>query len=174
MRRFELIAHRDDRGALTELFRRSWFPDVPGFVQGNLSVSRAGVLRGLHFHRRQADLWVVLGGVAFVGLHDLRRGSPTEGHSASLWMNQPVEGEQALYIPPGVGHGFAAVEDMTLLYLVDAEFTGGDEFGVAWDDPGLAIEWPVADPVLSERDRSNPNLDEARRDAPAFGGQAPA
>jgi dTDP-4-dehydrorhamnose 3,5-epimerase len=175
VRLIDLTPHRDDRGALTELFRRSWFPDLPGFAQGNLSVSRAGVLRGLHFHRRQADLWVVLGGVAFVGLRDLRRGSPTEGRSASLWMNQPIEGESALYIPPGVAHGFVAVEVMTLLYLVDAEFTGEDEFGVTWDDPALSIDWPIREPILSDRDRSNPALEAVLEDAPVFGrGHPPA
>ena len=175
VRRIDLTPHRDDRGALTELFRESWFQGGHRFVQANLTVSRAGVLRGLHFHRHQADLWVVLAGVALVGLHDLRPGSPTEDRSASVWMNQPVEGEAALYIPPGVGHGLAAVEDVTLLYLVDVEFTGEDEFGVAWDDPALGIDWPIREPILSDRDRSNPALDKAKGDAPLFStGEEPA
>jgi dTDP-4-dehydrorhamnose 3,5-epimerase len=67
-----------------------------------------------------------------------------------------------LYIPPGVAHGFYAETDLTLLYLVDAEFTGEDEFGLAWDDPDVAIAWPSPDPILSDRDRSNPSLREIK------------
>ena len=72
-----LETHADDRGAFRELFRRSWIPGMREAVQLNLSRSRPGVLRGLHFHRRQADYWAVLEGEALVGLYDLRKDSPT-------------------------------------------------------------------------------------------------
>ena len=98
-------------------------------VQSNLSRSRAGVLRGLHFHRRQSDYWCHLEGRAFVALLDVRAGSPTEG--AAWWDTfEAGEGMRGLYVPPGVAHGFCAMTDVTLQYLVSEPFTGEDEFGV--------------------------------------------
>jgi len=137
-------------------------------VQSNLSRSRAGVLRGLHFHRRQADYWCVLEGTAFVALVDLRAGSPTE--QATWWQTFDAgTAMRGLYVPPGVAHGFYAVTDLALQYLVDAAFTGEDEFGIAWDDPDLAIPWPSAEPLTSDRDASNPSLAEMLGEQPAFG-----
>jgi dTDP-4-dehydrorhamnose 3,5-epimerase len=162
-----LTSHPDDRGAMTEIFRRAWVDGMREMVQSNLSISRANVLRGLHFHRKQADYWCFLNGTAFVGLHDLRQGSPTEGKGAGLRI-ATEESLWALYIPRGVAHGFYAETALQLLYLVDEYFTGEDEFGVAWDDPGLGIDWPTREPILSDRDRSNPNLAEAVRDAPRY------
>jgi dTDP-4-dehydrorhamnose 3,5-epimerase len=156
-----LEPHEDARGSLTEIFRRSWVPGPEPFVQGNVSVSRAGVLRGLHLHRSQADYWCLLEGRAFIGLVDLRARSATEGVAAGV-TTDAGERRVGLYIPPGVAHGFYAETDLTLLYLVDAEFTGADEFGLAWDDPDVAIAWPSRDPILSDRDRSNPSLREIK------------
>src|SRR6059036_3038833 len=79
-----LTAHEDGRGSVSEIYRREWVPGRSEMVQANLSVSRAGVLRGLHFHRRQADYWCVLTGDAFVGLYDLRSGSPSQGVKAEV------------------------------------------------------------------------------------------
>jgi dTDP-4-dehydrorhamnose 3,5-epimerase len=165
----ELELHEDPRGAFQEIHRAEWFPNAPAMVQANLSLSRAGVLRGLHFHRRQADYWCVLSGTAFIALFDLRAGSPTEGRKSELAIDAG-NGRCGLYIPPGVAHGFYAVTDMELLYLVDAYFTGEDELGVAWDDPAVGIAWPSQAPVLSDRDRRNPALDSVRAEAPPFGG----
>jgi dTDP-4-dehydrorhamnose 3,5-epimerase len=161
-----LEPHPDLRGSLTELYRRSRWVDGQGLVQANLSRSSPGVLRGLHFHRLQSDLWVPVEGRATVGLHDLRRGSPTGGRAMMVTLDaaEPV----ALSIPPGVGHGFATTEGFVLLYLVDREYAGDDEWGVAWNDPGLGIGWGLADPLLSERDRTNPPLAEALADPPAY------
>ena len=164
---FALDGRPDDRGMLTEIFRSAWLPGRAPFVQANVSVSRAGVLRGLHFHRIQADYWVVLDGRAFVALVDLRSGSPTDAATTELRIDTG-DRRLALYVPPGVAHGFYAETPVTLLYLVDREFTGDDEFGLAWDDPGAAIRWPNARPILSERDRGNPPLSTARAHAPAF------
>jgi dTDP-4-dehydrorhamnose 3,5-epimerase len=163
----DLVAHADDRGAMTELYRREWFPDGPEMVQANHSESRAGVLRGLHFHRRQTDYWVLLEGSAFVGLFDLRADSPTEGASALLALDASAS-LQGLLIPPGVAHGFYAETPIRLEYLVDLAFDGSDESGLAWDDTGAGISWPATDPVLSERDRSNPSLAEVLRDPPRY------
>ena len=157
VRLFSLTAHEDGRGSVAEIFRREWIPGADEFVQANLSMSKAGVLRGLHFHRRQADYWCVLGGTAFVGLYDLREGSPTSGSKAEVTLSSDL-GRSGLYIPPGVAHGFYAETDLMLAYLVDRTFDGTDEFGVAWDDPEVAIAWPNADPIVSDRDRANPAL----------------
>ena len=163
-----LTLHPDDRGFFMETYRRSWIPGMDEMVQGNLSRSRAGVLRGLHFHRRQADYWLVVSGAAFVGLYDLRKGSPTEGRKAEIDLSD--EDPRTLYIPNGVAHGFHTADGILLQYLVDRYHTGDDEFGVAWDDPDAGIAWPSSSPVLSERDRSNPSLVDVLREAPVFEG----
>ena len=150
----------DERGSFAEAFRSEWFPGVPAFAQGNLSRSRGGVLRGLHVHRRQFDLWVPLEGSFFVGLHDLRDGSATAGETqtVALEAGEPA----ALLIPPGVAHGFQALADAALLYLVTEPYDGTDEDGFRFDDPGAGVPWPLADPVLSERDRAAATLGEFR------------
>jgi len=157
-----LSNHDDDRGSLTETWRREWVPGSAEMVQANLSGSRAGVLRGLHVHGEQADYWCVLSGTAFVGLFDLRTGSPSEGTKAEVRIDTEVE-RLGLYIPPGVAHGFFAETEVLLQYLVDRVFTGQDEFGLAWDDPDVAIAWPTAEPQVSARDLANPSLADAPR-----------
>jgi len=148
-----LTLHRDDRGSLSEVYRGSWLPGAGPMVQANLSRSRAGVLRGMHFHRRQADFQVFAGGVSMIGLFDLRTGSPSEGRSATVPVDVDVgDAALGLYIPPGVAHGFCAVTEVTLIYLVDEEFTGEDEHGIAWDDPRVVDLWSQRSPILSPRD----------------------
>lgn len=147
----------DERGRFMETFRKEWFPERSWeIVQTNRSDSRAGVLRGLHYHFRQVDYWYVPAGRVRAGLADLRRGSPTFGRAEMVELGE--ERQVGLYIPPGVAHGFLALTDATLTYLVDNYYDGGDEFGVAWDDPDLALEWGAAAPLLSARDRANPRL----------------
>jgi dTDP-4-dehydrorhamnose 3,5-epimerase len=165
-----LVPHGDERGSLTETYRRQWFPDGREVVQANLSRSRAGVLRGLHWHRSQTDLWCVLSGIAHVRLVDLREGSPTHLSVVALRFEGGDAEPAALRIPPGVAHGFYAETKVLLQYLVDAPYTGEDELGLAWDDPSLGISWPEAEPVLSQRDRSNPSLEVVLREPPAFAG----
>lgn len=159
VRFIELVVHGDDRGSFAEVYRQAWLPGEQPALQGNLSRSSPGVLRGMHFHRRQWDYWFVVTGTAFVALADLRRGSPTEGRIATTRLSW--EEPRGLFIPPGVAHGFLAETELVLGYLIDRYFDGSDEFGVAWDDPGLAIAWPTPDPTLSERDRGNPSLSAA-------------
>jgi dTDP-4-dehydrorhamnose 3,5-epimerase len=148
------LSHGDERGRFTETYRRSWFPDGREMVQGNRSDKAAGSLVGLHYHLHQADYWFVVRGVARVVLHDLREGSPTDGNTLALDIGDG--NECGVYIPPGVGHGFAALTDLTMTYLVDQYYSPDDELGVAWDDPDVGADWGVADPILSDRDRSNP------------------
>lgn len=151
-----LDVHIDDRGSLVETFRQEWVPGASPMVQATRSDSRRGVVRGLHYHRRQADYWYVPRGRIFVAMIDLRRSSPTGRKTLTLEMD---EGDGlGLYIPPGVAHGFQAVTDATLMYLVDRYYDSSDEHGLAWDDPDAAIAWPIGDPILSDRDRGNPKL----------------
>ncbi len=150
----ESDVHGDERGRFVETYRRSWFPLGREMLQGNRSVKEQGALVGLHFHLHQADYWYVLDGTARVVLHDLRRGSPTEG--ATLTLDLDGGTDRGVFIPPGVAHGFAALTDLTLWYLVDSYYNPADELGVAWDDPDIGADWGVVDPVVSERDQANP------------------
>lgn len=162
----DLEIHVDARGSLVEFYRRLWLPTDQPLLQGNISRSIGGVLRGMHFHRRQWDYWFVVSGAAFAALVDLRRGSPTE--LGTMTFRVLGDEPRAVFIPPGVAHGFFTETDLVLEYLTDRYFDGTDEHGVAWNDPNLAIPWPTSDPILSERDRSNPSLADVRRDPPVY------
>ena len=151
----EPAAFGDARGRFVESYRRSWFPMGREMVQGNRSDKQAGALVGLHYHLHQADYWYFTKGRARVVLHDLREGSKTDG--ATLVLDMGDEDGRGVFIPPGVAHGFAAVTDLTITYLVDQYYNPEDELGVAWDDPEIAADWGVTDPVVSDRDRSNPS-----------------
>ena len=146
--------HGDDRGRFYETYRRSWFPAGREMVQGNRSDKQAGAVVGLHYHLHQADYWQVPRGRARVVLHDLREGSRTDRATQVLEIGE--DDSRGIFIPPGVAHGFAALTDLTITYLVDSYYNPADELGVAWDDPEIGADWGVADPVLSARDRSNP------------------
>jgi dTDP-4-dehydrorhamnose 3,5-epimerase len=155
----ELKSFADARGQFEEIFRKEWFPQSSWqAIQSNRSESAAGVLRGLHFHRRQVDYWFLIEGVIRAGLADLRRSSPT--HGAAELVEFSADEELGLFIPAGVAHGFLAVTDATLIYFVNNYYDGVDEFGVAWDDPDIGLGWGVARPILSARDRDNPKLDD--------------
>lgn len=144
----------DERGSFVEIFRENLLGTE--FVQANHSRSRKGVLRGLHYHRKQADAWYVMAGEAQAMLADLRSrsDSPTVV-SVDLSFDQP----RVLYIPPGIAHGFLAITDLDLIYWVTHYYDSTDEFGIAWDDPTISAPWRTNDPVLSERDRNNPKLE---------------
>lgn len=150
--RHRLVRHEDERGWFSEILREQSF--ATSFVQANHSHSRAGVLRGLHFHARQADAWYVIGGRARVGLADLRSDTP-KAATIDLSADEPA----VLFIPPGVAHGFAALTELDLVYFVTHYYDDTDEFGVAWDDPTVAVPWGVEEPILSDRDRNGPPFD---------------
>jgi dTDP-4-dehydrorhamnose 3,5-epimerase len=147
--------HGDDRGRFVETYRRSWFPLGREMVQANRSDKAQGAVVGLHYHLHQADYWYSTRGRARVVLYDLRIGSATQG---ALELIEFGADDRGVFIPPGVAHGFASLTDMTLIYLVDSYYNEQDELGVAWDDPDIAADWGVKDPVLSVRDRSNPRI----------------
>lgn len=146
--------HGDSRGRFFETYRREWFPLGREMIQGNRSDKTAGAVVGLHYHLHQADYWLCPVGAARVVLHDLREGSPTDGATEQFDISR--ENCRGVFIPPGVAHGFASLTDLTLTYLVDGYYNPEDELGVAWDDPEIAADWGVADPVLSDRDQKNP------------------
>ena len=175
--RFGAIArHADSRGAFRELWRASSFPALtaeetgspagsqPRFVQVNQSSSAAGVLRGLHYHRRQLDYWVVGMGRALIALVDVR--PVVAGTGVAAVETRELAADDWVVIPAGVAHGFLALESLELVYLVTNEFDGQDELGFAWNDPAVGVPWPRVEatpdgrPILSERDRSNPSLAE--------------
>lgn len=151
--------HGDERGAFVETYRREWIPGSNEMIQANRADRQAGCFVGMHFHLRQADLWHILQGTALVVTYDLREGSPTQGRTESLKMG-PAEGHTSLYIPPGVAHGFWALTDLTITYLVDSYYDPSDELSISWKEPRLQVDWPNAQPILSERDQTAPLLDD--------------
>ena len=154
--------HGDARGIFIETYRRQWFPNGREMIQGNRGDRRAGAVVGLHYHLHQADYWYVPFGRARVVLHDLREDSPTDGKTLTIDLGSEPgtpgvdHDHRGVYIPPGVAHGFAALTDMTITYLVDGYYNPADELGVAWDDPAVGADWGLSDPVLSDRDKANP------------------
>jgi dTDP-4-dehydrorhamnose 3,5-epimerase len=154
----------DERGWFKEVYAATRYRSagiLPEFVQDNLSMSQRLVLRGLHGDPRMAKLVQVLRGSAYDVIVDVRRGSPTFGR----WFATTLRAQEhtQLYVPAGCLHGFLALEDETLLlYKQSAEYDPASEFGIAWDDPDLAIEWPLQgqSPVLSAKDTANPTLRE--------------
>jgi dTDP-4-dehydrorhamnose 3,5-epimerase len=157
----EPAIHGDQRGLFIETYRREWFPNGREMLQGNRANRQQGAIVGLHYHLHQADYWYVPFGIARVVLHDLREGGPTDG--ATLELDLSGDNHKGVFIPPGVAHGFAALTDMVITYLVDNYYNPADELGVAWDDPAVDADWGVAEPILSDRDKNNPR----RADLPA-------
>jgi dTDP-4-dehydrorhamnose 3,5-epimerase len=154
--------HGDDRGGFFEAYRASWMSPAKPMVQWNISYSAAGVVRGLHYHRLQSDYWLCPVGRLRVALVDIRPKSPT--HKKALCLELGGDKAAGLIIPPGVLHGYAILEKATMMYLVDVEYTGGDEYSVRWNDPalGLPAEWyQFPSPTLSGRDAAAPMLKDA-------------
>jgi dTDP-4-dehydrorhamnose 3,5-epimerase len=152
----------DERGYFKETYAASRYRAsgvAETFVQDNLSLSRRGVMRGLHGDRRMGKLIQVLAGSAYDVIADVRPDSPTflKWHGITLRAKEHTQ----LYIPPGCLHGFLALEEGTLLaYKQTAEYDPSQEIGIAWNDPDLAIAWPLEglEPLLSPKDAKNPTL----------------
>jgi dTDP-4-dehydrorhamnose 3,5-epimerase len=158
----QLQVFADERGRFLETFRTEWFPQRKWeIIQTNRSDSKSGVLRGLHYHHQQVDYWYVLQGKIRAGMVDLRPSSPT--YMATQTVEMGDENEIGLFIPVGVAHGFLALSDVTLTYIVDNYYNNGhDENGVAWDDPDVGMEWGITSPLVSPRDLKNPRLRDIR------------
>lgn len=155
----------DPRGTFRETFKESVLRSLGllgPWVQDNVSLSSRGVVRGLHFQAppaAQGKLVTCLQGAIHDVVVDLRQQSLTFGR----WLGVDLEGGsgQYLWVPPGLAHGFQALEDHTLVqYKVTAEWAPHTEGGIAFDDPQLAISWPVPHPVVSSRDRQFPRFDQ--------------
>jgi len=156
----------DDRGFFMESYKRSEFAAGginETFVQCNQSKSARGILRGLHYQKNpkaQAKLVRALSGEIYDVAVDLRKGSSTYGKWTTVILS--AENKKMLFVPVGFAHGLCVTSaDAEMLYMTTEEYAPDLEAGVLWDDPDLAIEWPVANPVLSARDRAWPRLRDA-------------
>jgi len=155
---------RDERGAFVESWSARRFAGAGlevEFVQDNVSWSRRGVVRGLHYQHPhgQAKLISVLRGEVWDVVVDVRRGSPTFGQ----WIGVPLSAESGhqLFIPEGYAHGFAALsEEAIFSYKCSRYYDPASEWTIRWDDPELKIDWPVEDPIVSEKDRNGLRLSE--------------
>jgi len=152
----------DARGFFMETFHAARYgaAGLPAsFPQDNHSRSAAGVLRGLHYQLRnpQGKLLRAATGAVYDVAVDIRRGSPRFGQ----WVGVELSGDNhhQLYVPPGFAHGFCVLgEHADVIYKCTALYAPDDEYGIAWDDPDLAIDWPALDFSLSDKDRCFPRL----------------
>jgi dTDP-4-dehydrorhamnose 3,5-epimerase len=166
--------HHDERGSFLEAFRGAEFAADLGYeldvAQVNTSVSRRGVIRGIHYADvppGQAKYVTCVAGAVLDVVVDLRDGSPGFGKWEAVRLDDV--GRQALFLPEGLGHAFMALTDQaTVLYLCSTPYAPGREHGVHPLDPTLGISWPLGldyDPLLSAKDAAAPSLDEALADS---------
>ena len=166
----EPAVYGDDRGFLLETYRRDLWAEhgvEVEFVQHNHSRSSKDTLRGIHFQTEpgQAKLVRCPRGRIYDVAVDLRRDSPTYGQWEGYELDD--EAHRQLFVPVGFGHGFAVLSDVAdVAYLCSSTYDPATESGIAWDDPDVAVEWPVAEPLLSERDRNAPALAEVAETLP--------
>jgi dTDP-4-dehydrorhamnose 3,5-epimerase len=158
----EPVVHGDERGFMLESFSRDAWSELGvdvEFVQHNHSRSRRGTLRGIHFQTEPGQAKLVRcprGEILDVAV-DLRRGSPTFGQ----WEAHVLDdvSHRQLFVPVGFGHGFAVLsEEADVAYQVSSYYDPATESGIAWDDPDVGVEWPLSEPLLSERDKAAPRL----------------
>ena len=155
---FQPRVFADDRGVFFESYNAASFAEVCGaghaFVQDNHSVSRAGVLRGLHYQQApgaQGKLVRVIRGEIFDVAVDIRPESPTFGQWEGIVLS--AENHQQLWIPAGFAHGFLALTDCEVLYKTDAYYAPALEHSIRWDDPEIGIAWPLKGaPIQSAKD----------------------
>jgi dTDP-4-dehydrorhamnose 3,5-epimerase len=174
--RVEPDVHRDARGFFVETWRAErWSAGgIPGpFVQDNHSRSKKGTLRGLHAQRQkpQGKLVRVVAGEIWDVAVDIRRGSPSFGRHVAERLS--AENFAQLWIPPGFAHGFLVLSDEAeFVYKCTDYYDPQDELRILWNDPQLAIPWPIAEPLLSEPDRRAPSLAELADRLPRYAGPA--
>ena len=155
----------DPRGFFMETFHSIKYAEhgLPAvFLQDNHSRSSRGVLRGLHYQLKnpQGKLVRVVSGEVFDVAVDIRRGSPWFGKWVGAILSE--ENHRQMYVPPGFAHGFCTLsESADFLYKCTDLYAPGDEYGIAWDDPEIAIEWPEMDYLISDKDLANPLLSES-------------
>ena len=160
---------RDERGSFMESWSARRFAEAGlevEFVQDNVSWSRQGVIRGLHYQHPggQAKLTSVLRGEVWDVVVDIRRGSPTFGRWTGVTLSE--ENGRQLFIPEGYAHGFAASSgDAIFSYKCSRDYNPRCEWTIRWDDPELGIDWPVAEPVVSCKDQNGRRLSELPSEA---------
>jgi dTDP-4-dehydrorhamnose 3,5-epimerase len=158
----EPAVHGDSRGFFFESWNQSRFAEqglAPVFVQHNVSSSARGVVRGLHYQwpNPQGKYVSVLEGEVYDVAVDIRRGSPTFGRSTAAVLS--AGNKRHFWIPEGFAHGFAVLSERALFsYLVTAPFDRAADAALRWNDASLGIDWPVSDPLLSDRDAAAPFL----------------
>jgi dTDP-4-dehydrorhamnose 3,5-epimerase len=163
VRLIEPLVLGDERGFFMEAYKRSEFAAAgiaEYFVQENHSRSRRGVLRGLHYQEppyAQSKLIRVLSGEIFDVAVDLRPDSPTGGRWVGATLS--AANRRMIYIPRWCAHGFCVLsETAEVVYLTSTEYQPAHESGIIWNDPRLAIEWPISSPTLSARDTKWPSF----------------
>jgi dTDP-4-dehydrorhamnose 3,5-epimerase len=160
----EPAVHQDGRGFFLETYHADRYREhgITGpFVQDNHSRSVGGTLRGLHFQLRrpQGKLIRVVEGEVFDVAVDVRRGSPTFGRWVSVVLS--AANFRQCYVPTGFAHGFCVLTPVAQVeYKCTDLYDPEGELGIAWNDPAIGIAWPVRQPILSDRDRRHPTLDE--------------
>ena len=170
----EPVVHADGRGFFFETYHADRYRahGITGpFVQDNHSRSVAGTLRGLHLQRQrpQGKLVRVIEGEIFDVAVDVRRGSPTFGRWVGVTLT--ADNFKQVFVPPGFAHGFCVVSPIAQVeYKCTELYDPASEIGVAWNDPGIGITWPVAHPLLSARDSKHLTLAELGDRLPVFGG----
>ena len=165
---FEPQVFDDDRGWFMESFNQKYFDEAVGehvpFVQDNHSLSKKGVLRGLHFQRQphaQGTLVRVIFGQVWDVAVDIRRSSPTFGKWRGFELS--AENKRQLWIPPGFAHGFVTLSFAAeFLYKTTSLYDASSEGSIVWNDPQLAIEWPECSPVLAAKDAAAPLLETSK------------
>jgi dTDP-4-dehydrorhamnose 3,5-epimerase len=157
----------DERGFFMETYKQSAFYEAgltASFVQENHSRSTRGILRGLHYQREpkaQGKLVRVVRGEIFDVAVDIRPGSPTFRRWVGITLSD--QNRKSMYIPAGFAHGFCVTSaDAEVIYKTTTEYAPELEDGIRWDDPALAIDWPIDAPTLSDRDKRWPGLSVAR------------
>jgi dTDP-4-dehydrorhamnose 3,5-epimerase len=158
----------DSRGFFMETYNRNRYIKSginTLFVQDNLSYSVQGAVRGLHYQIRtpQAKLVQVISGEIFDVAVDIRRDSPTFGKWTGFHLSD--RNRRQLFIPQGFAHGFCVLSEIAyFLYKCSDFFVPDDEGGIIWSDPDIGIDWPVQDPIISEKDKQYPRLSEINPD----------
>jgi len=164
----------DERGFFLETWSTTRYEEagIPGpFVQDNVSLSRKGILRGLHFQHPQSQgkLVQILSGEVVDVAVDIRVDSPTFGQ----WISEVLSGtnHRQMYVPPGLAHGYCVTSETALFsYKCTDFYDPATEGGIIWNDPDLGIDWPVDEPLLSPKDAGYPRLKDISRDKlPPFG-----
>jgi len=163
----EPVVHGDHRGFFMESYNKAVMQQLGikyNFIQDNQSLSaEAGVLRGLHYQlnpKAQTKLIRVLAGAIYDVILDVRKSSPTFGQWVAVILSE--SNKRQLLIPKGFAHGFCTlVPNTQVLYKVDEYYSPENDRGILWNDPALAIDWPVSEPLLSDKDRRHPTLAEA-------------